>query len=52
MKKKILIKQKIHGEGNDIQEEKDKKVTKADVQNIKKFLIEEYGVSEKCLKIN
>jgi stage III sporulation protein AF len=24
----------------------------ADIQNIKKFLIEEYGVSEKCLEIN
>lgn len=28
------------------------KVTNADIQNIKKFLIEEYGVSEKCLEIN
>lgn len=28
------------------------KITKIDIQNIKKFLIEEYGVSEKCLKIN
>lgn len=28
------------------------KITKTDIQNIKKFLIEEYGVSEKCLKIN
>lgn len=28
------------------------KITKTDIQNIKNFLIEEYGVSEKCLKIN
>ena len=28
------------------------KITKIDIKNIKKFLIEEYGVSEKCLKIN
>lgn len=30
----------------------DTNVTNADIQNIKKFLIDEYGVSEKCLKIN
>ena len=28
------------------------KVTNVDIQNIKKFLMEEYGVSEKCLEIN
>ncbi len=28
------------------------KLDKQDIQNIKEFLIEEYGVSEKCLKIN
>lgn len=33
-------------------DEKDTKVNKSDIQNIKKFLIEEYGVSEKCLEIN
>lgn len=33
-------------------EEKDIKINKADIQNIKKFLIEEYGVNEKCLEIN
>lgn len=43
---------------NDIQQEKDTdeskntEVSKSDIQNIKKFLIEEYGVSEKCLEIN
>ena len=30
----------------------DKKIAIADIQNIKKFLIEEYGVDEKCLKIS
>lgn len=33
-------------------EEKDLKIDKTDKQNIKKFLIEEYGVNEKCLEIN
>ena len=33
-------------------DEKDTKVNKSDIQNIKKFLIEEYGVNEKCLAIN
>lgn len=28
------------------------KITRADIQNIKKFLIEEYEVNEKCLEIN
>lgn len=32
--------------------EANSKITKTDIQNIKNFLIEEYGVSEKCLKIN
>ena len=30
----------------------DEKVTNSDIQNIKTFLIEEYGVSDKCLEIN
>lgn len=34
------------------QQEQENKVSKSDVQNIKKFLIEEYEVDEKCLKIN
>lgn len=28
------------------------KVSRNDIQNVKKFLIEEYGVKEKCLEIN
>ena len=32
--------------------ETDEKVSKTDIQNIKKFLIEEYEVNEKCLEIN
>lgn len=41
-------------EENDLQQEETKstKVNKSDIQNIKKFLIEEYGVNEKCLEIN
>lgn len=44
----------IHREQEDKEEaeEKSSKVNKADIQNIKKFLIEEYGVNEKCLEIN
>ena len=30
----------------------DKKITESDKNNLKKFLKEEYGVDEKCLKIN
>ena len=30
----------------------DKKLSESEIQNIKKFLMEEYGVSEKCLEIN
>lgn len=42
-----------HSEQEDnTDENNNKKVNKADIQNIKKFLIEEYGVNEKCLAIN
>lgn len=34
------------------EETKSTKINKSDIQNIKKFLIEEYGVNEKCLEIN
>lgn len=34
------------------QEENQNSIKMSDVQKIKKFLIEEYGVDEKCLKIN
>ena len=30
----------------------DKNITKSDIQNIKKFLIDEYGVNENCLEIS
>ena len=33
-------------------QEKENEVSKSDIKNIKKFLIEEYEVNEKCLKIN
>ena len=38
-------------EGNE-KNEKNNNITNKDIQNVKKFLIEEYGVSEKCLEIN
>ena len=34
------------------QDQTNKSISNADIQNIKKFLIEEYGVNEKCLEIN
>lgn len=37
----------------EVQEKSDStKVSRNDIQNVKKFLIEEYGVKEKCLEIN
>lgn len=39
-------------EKENTEEDSNTKVNKADIQNIKKFLIEEYGVNEKCLAIN
>ena len=39
-------------EKTESKKEDSEKVRKIDIQNIKKFLIEEYGVSEKCLEIN
>lgn len=51
--KKVNAKIEINNEEEtENSEEKVEKVTKADIQNIKKFLIEEYGVNEKCLEIN
>lgn len=48
--------QKIKPVNTSIKEENKKKenteINKLDIQNIKKFLIEEYGVNEKCLVIN
>lgn len=37
---------------NKNQETNNKKITDADISNLKKFLKEEYGVDDKCLKIN
>ena len=34
------------------EEQENNRISKSDIQNIKKFLIEEYEVNEKCLKIN
>lgn len=46
------IKQEETKQQKNIIEEENTKVSKTEIQNIKKFLIEEYGVSEKCLEIN
>ena len=40
-----------HNQSNN-QDENQNSINMSDVQKIKKFLIEEYGVDEKCLKIN
>lgn len=43
----------INTQKEEEQETKDEStISKSDIQNIKKFLIEEYEVNEKCLKIN
>ena len=34
------------------QADNESKIDKSDIQNIKKFLIDEYGVNEECLEIN
>ena len=52
--KKVTLEKIIDVLENDTNEEKisSKKISKSDIQSIKKFLSEEYGVSEKCLEIN
>lgn len=61
--KEIDISEKNNKEGNkendkkneeekNKENENNKKITKNDIQNVKKILIEEYGVNEKCLEIN
>ena len=39
-------------EENTVDEDKKSNITNSDIQNVKNFLIQEYGVDEKCLKIN
>ena len=39
-------------EQTESKKEESENVSKIDIQNVKKFLIEEYGVNEKCLEIN
>lgn len=46
------IKKNTSEQNEGTEETKSTKVNKADIQNIKKFLIEEYEVNEKCLEIN
>ena len=43
--------QKIKPVNTSIEEKSSTNVNKSDIQNIKKFLIEEYGVEERCLEI-
>ena len=40
------------GKTNELENQKEEKIDKTSIQKIKKFLIEEYGVNEKCLEIN
>lgn len=42
----------LENEEKKYEDKENSKVTKNDIQNIKKFLIEEYEVSEECLEIN
>ena len=46
--------QKIKKVDTSISEKKDseEKIEKSDIEELKKFLIQEYGVSEECLEIN
>lgn len=37
---------------NNNEKQEETKLSKSEIQDIKKFLIEEYGVDEKCLEIN
>lgn len=42
----------IKKENKEEQKQETENISKADIQNIKKILIDEYGVNEKCLEIN
>ena len=46
------IKKDNNIENKSNKEKEETKITKTDIQSIKNFLIDEYGVDEKCLKIN
>lgn len=41
-----------NSQSSDTTDNKDSKITKTDIEIIKKFLVEEYGVSKSCLQIN
>lgn len=47
-----IINEESKKKNNQKQDSDKSNITKSDIQNIKKFLIEEYGVNEKCLEIN
>ena len=44
--------EKKENEKTETKTENEEKASKTDIQNVKKFLIDEYGVNEKCLEIN
>lgn len=48
--RKVQIGEKVDEQKS--QNDEESKIGESDIQNIKKILCEEYGVSEKCLKIN
>ena len=48
--RKVQIGEKVDEQKS--QNDEESKIGESDIQNIKKILWEEYGVSEKCLKIN
>lgn len=47
-----INKENTESEKNVQEESNSTKVSRSDIQNVKKFLIEEYGVKEKCLEVN
>lgn len=48
----VSVKENNLEQEEELVENKNTKVSKSDIQNIIKFLMEEYGVKEKCLEIN
>ena len=51
-KEKTTIDREEQNSNQEPKQNQTKKITRIDIQNIKRFLIDEYGVDEKCLEIN
>ncbi len=51
-KEKTNIDREEQNSNQEPKQNQTKKITRIDIQNIKRFLIDEYGVDEKCLEIN